>query len=141
MSVSLINKDIAGWRVQTNETLRFHTLEPSGPDGFRHFQVPEGTLGTPTGEVNIYYAGSNEEACKALALDTARLKKLLEHPELFAPVRNASNYWEAVKKLTGDEALAASISFNVVWDNIPKNQTGNGKFLSYVPWLKLAGGK
>jgi hypothetical protein len=141
MSVSLFNKGIAGWRVQANETLRFHTAEPSGPEGFRHFQVPEGTLGTPTGEVIIYYAGANEEACKTLAVDNTRLKKLLEHPELFAPVRNASNYWEAAKKLKGDEGLAASLALNVVWDNIPKNQTENGKFLSYLPWLKLASGK
>ena len=141
MSVSLFNKDIAGWHVQANEILRFHTSEPSGPEGFRHFQVPEGTQGTPTGEVIIYYAGSDEEACKALARDTGRLKGLLEHPELFAPVRNSSNYWEAVKKLKGDEALAACISLNVLWDNIPKDQTENGKFLSYLPWLKLTGAK
>jgi hypothetical protein len=91
--------------------------------------------------VIIYYAGSDEEACKALARDTGRLKGLLEHPELFAPVRNSSNYWEAVKKLKGDEALAACISLNVLWDNIPKDQTENGKFLSYLPWMKLTGAK
>jgi hypothetical protein len=141
MSVSLFNKDIADWRVQANEILRFHTSEPSGPEGFQYFQVPAGTEGTPTGEVVIYYAGSDEESCKALARDTERLKGLLEHPELFAPVRNSSNYWEAVKKLKGDEALAASISFNVLWDNIPKDQRENGKFLAYLPWLKLTGAK
>jgi hypothetical protein len=141
MSLSLSNKDIEGLRVQATQTLHFHTSDPSNPEEFRHFEIPEGTLGTLTGEITIYYADSNEGACKAVAMDAGRLKRLLEHPEAFAQLGKALNYWEAAKNLKGDQSLAASISLNVMWDSVANSQSRKGKFLSYVPWLKLVDSK
>ena len=142
MTVSLFNKNIAsGWRVQAVETLYFHIPEPSNSERFHHVQVPEGTLGSPTGEISIFYAGSDEGSCQALAMDSGRLKKLMEHPELFASLRKTLNYWGSSRKLKGEELLASSISLDVAWDSVPKNESSKAKFLSYIPWLKLVTAK
>jgi hypothetical protein len=137
MTVSLFNKDIAGWRVQAVEPLYFHIPDPSNTERFRHVQVPEGTPGTLTGEIGIFYADSDEGSCQALARDSGRLKKLLEHPEGFASLRKTLNYWGAAHKLKGEERLASSILLNVAWDSVPKNESGKAKFFSYIPWLKF----
>ncbi len=76
------------------------------------------------------------------ALDSERLKKFLEHPELFTPLRKAINYYQAANKLKGDEYLACWIRLDVQWDSAPQTDSSRrGKFLAYVPWLKLAVGK
>jgi len=143
MSVSLFNKDIARkWRVQAMEPLYFHVSDPDSPGGYRHFEIPEGTPGTITGNINIYYAGAFQDVCRALALDSERLKKFLEHPELFTPLRKAINYYQAANKLKGNEYLACWIQLDVQWDSVPQTDSSRrGKFFAYVPWLKLAGGK
>lgn len=139
MSVFLANKGVAGWKLKAAEPLRFHVTDSSAPGGYLSIEVPEGTTGAASGEITIYYAGSNREACEILARDTARLRALLGKPELFAVVRKASHYWVAVQKLTGEARLAASIGLDVAWETAPKADGRRGLLFSYIPWLTLAG--
>jgi hypothetical protein len=142
MSMYLFNKDLAsGWRVQAMEPLRFHVTDPASSGSYRHLLIPEGTLGTTTGDLVIYYAGASIEAARTLALDAKRLRMLLEHPERFAAVRNTMNYIGAVQKLKDDDRLAASIGPDVRWDSAPKEAVAGAKCWSYIPWLRLAASK
>lgn len=139
MSLFLANKEVLGWKLKAAEPLRFHVADSSAAGGYLSIEVPEGATGTASGEVTIYYAGSNREACEILARDTARLRALLAKPELFSAVRKASHYWVAVQKLTGEARLAASIGLDVAWEAAPKTNGRRGPLFAYIPWLTLAG--
>jgi len=139
MSVELYNEGIAsGWRVQAAERLQFHVPDPSGAGTFRWLDIEEGSAGLLTGQISIYYAGCKEDLASELALDTDRLRHFLTHPEVFKPVRGAANYREAVKKLKGDELLAAFVALDVRWNGIPRAGMPEERCLSFLPWLKLA---
>jgi hypothetical protein len=141
MSVLLSNKDIAGWRVEAMEPLRFHVSDPSTAAGYRNFQIATGDLGKLTGDIRIYYADANVEAAEVLARNAARLRTLLEHPELFPTLRNAGNYIGAAHALRGENFLAATIQLDVAWDSLPTDGAKRGKLLAFLPWLRLAAAK
>ena len=138
MSVAVFNKDVSGWRVEAMEPLHLHVSDSSSPTGYSHFHIPQGTAGSLTGNIAIYYADANREAAESLARDAARLRASLEHPERFAALRNAINYIGAAHKLKGEEFVAATIQLDVVWDSVPRDGAKRGKFLAYLPWLRLA---
>jgi len=141
MSVLLSNKDIAGWRVEAMEPLRFHVTDPSTTAGYRAVPIATGALGTLTGDIRIYYADANVEAAQMLARDAARLRALLEHPERFPTLRNAGNYIGAAHALRGEDFLATTIQLDVVWDSLPPDGAKRGKLLAFLPWLRFAAAK
>src|SRR2546427_13137431 len=121
MSVAVFNKDVSGWRVEAMEPLHLHVSDSSSPTGYSHFHIPQGTAGSLTGNIAIYYADANRGAAESLTLDAARLRALLEPPERFAALRNAINYIGAPHKLKGEEFLAASIHREDVYDSVVRH--------------------
>jgi hypothetical protein len=141
MSVSVVNKDLAGWRVEAMEPLRFHVSDASTPAGYKSVHLATGALGILSGDIRIYYADANVEAAEVLARDAARLRNLLEHSERFPTLRNAANYIGAAHALRGEDFLAATIQLDVAWDAVPADGAKRGKFFAFLPWLRLTAAK
>jgi len=114
----------------------------------RHISVPEGSLGTWTGEVVAFVyelygkfigesAGLSYDEYVRIILDPELLRQYMRDvPEyrVFKANSGYAPYWDSVKQLSGPALVAAHTSLTIAWDDLPPETLEGGH---YIPWFEL----
>ena len=106
---AVMNEAIKGWNIVAATNLAcFRTG--------MNVSIPAGAHGVLTGEITIYTGGIDIFAGRKLALNTEKLRQLLQDCSEFAITHDqASSYWDSTSQLTGDHFIASRLAFYVHW--------------------------
>lgn len=132
------NEAVQGWRVRNRFDCGCHVFDI--PDDYRSVTIPEGAMGTLTGDMAVFPEGVDEEACNCFAQDAEQIKCALKRnilPNYQEALLGGQNYWQQTKTLAGENLLASRVAFIVKWDGIYEQEPETIKCASYTPWLEL----
>ena len=146
--IEVCHYELRGLHVRNLVNSCCHTADPSDPEGMRHISVPEGSLGTLTGEVVAFVyelyskfigesAGLSYDEYVRIILDPELLRQYMRDvPEyrVFKANSGYAPYWDSVKQLSGPALVAAHTSLTIAWDDLPPETLEGGH---YIPWFEL----
>ena len=125
----VMNEGIKGWNIVAATKLSCSTTG-------LNVSIPAGAHGVLTGEIVIYTGGIDVFVGRKLALDTEKLRQLLQDCSEFAITHDhASSYWDSTSQLKGDHFIASRLAFYVHWlDDIDLPESVSRRPI-YMPWL------